>query len=205
MIKQVKVDPRIRLDAKSLESAIGSPPVCNVNRFDDETISKLTESFGVAHSISQEVIPVIINSYGGSAYHLMAIISLFKQSKIPIATIVEGTAMSAGAILFAMGSVGYRFMAPDATLMIHDIGSFTGGKVEEIKSDANQIDKLNHNIYEMMAIHCEKDKDYFMNLIHEKGHADWFLDINDALEHNICDKSNIPLFTVEIGVKYSLK
>ena len=61
-------------------------------------------------------------------------ISSIKTSKIPVATIVQGKAMSCGAILFSFGEEGRRFMDPNATLMIHDVSSGQLGKVEEVTS-----------------------------------------------------------------------
>ena len=67
----------------------------------------------------------------------MAMISAIKHSELPVSTIVEGKAMSCGAILFSFGEQGLRFMDPDATLMIHDVSSMEYGKVEEIKASAS--------------------------------------------------------------------
>ena len=96
-----------------------------------------------AQNSGQPVIPVIIDSYGGQVYSLMSMISDIKHSKIPVATIVQGKAMSCGAILFSFGTEGYRYMDPDATLMIHDVSSMEIGKVEEIKASAEETERLN--------------------------------------------------------------
>ena len=63
----------------------------------------------------------------GEVYSLMAMISVIKHAEIPVATIVEGKAMSCGAILFSFGEEGKRFMCPHATLMIHDVSSMDRG------------------------------------------------------------------------------
>ena len=51
----------------------------------------------------------------------MTMISAIKNSEIPVATIVEGKAMSCGAVLLTFGEDGMRFADPDATVMIHDV------------------------------------------------------------------------------------
>ena len=58
----------------------------------------------------------------------MSMISDIKHSSIPVATIVQGKAMSCGAILFSFGAEGKRYMDPDATVMIHDVSSMDRGK-----------------------------------------------------------------------------
>jgi hypothetical protein len=69
-----------------------------------------------------------------------------KASNIPVATIVEGKAMSCGALLFSYGASGYRFMDKHATIMIHDVSSGARGKIEEIKADAKDgaVDQCVH-------------------------------------------------------------
>ena len=99
----------------------------------------------------QMVLPVVIDSYGGQVYSLMSMISDIQHSRIPVATIVQGKAMSCGAILFSFGTEGRRYMDPDATVMIHDVSSMGWGKVEEIKADAKEVERLNQKVYKMMA------------------------------------------------------
>ena len=74
--------------------------------------------------------------------------------------------MSCGAILFTFGADGMRFMDPDATLMIHDVSTHVFGKVEDVKADSAEADRLNQKVYRMMAQNCGKREDYFLDLIH---------------------------------------
>ena len=141
-----KIDPKI----KELELR-KQPVIIRVNKFDEESAKKFSLEVATAHNTGQKIIPVIIDSYGGQVYSLMAMISAIKHAEIPVATIVEGKAMSCGAILFSFGSEGYRFMDPDATLMIHDVSSMDMGKVEELKAGAKEADRLNEKVYKMMA------------------------------------------------------
>jgi ATP-dependent Clp protease protease subunit len=120
---------------------------------------------------------------------------------VPVATIVEGKAMSCGAILFSCGAEGYRFMGANSTLMIHDVSSGSFGKVEEIKSDAKEVDRLNDKIYKMMATNVGKPEDYFLNLVHERGHSDWYLSPEDCKSHNLTNHIRLPSFHTSIEVK----
>ena len=127
-------------------------------------------------------------------------VSAIKNSEIPVATIVEGKAMSCGAVLFSFGEEGYRFMDPNATVMIHDVSSMDFGKVEELKAGANEADRLNTIIYTMMAQNCGKKDDYFMKIVDKKKHADWFLDGNESKKHNLANHLRIPKISIKIGV-----
>ena len=154
----------------------------------------------MAHNTGQKVIPVVIDSYGGQVYSLMSMIASIKQSSLPVATIVQGKAMSCGAILFSFGAEGYRFVDPDATLMIHDVSAGQFGKVEELKVNADESSRLNNKVYTMMARNCGKKDDHFLKQIHAKGHADWYLDAKEAKKHNLANYIRVPKFEVKISV-----
>ena len=82
-----------------------SPVIIRVNKFDEDAAKKFSDEIALAHNTGQKIIPVVIDSYGGQVYSLMSMISAIKNSEIPVATIVEGKAMSCGAILFSFGGL----------------------------------------------------------------------------------------------------
>ena len=180
------------------------PIIIRVNKFDEDSAKEFVDSMSRAQNTGQSVIPVVIDSYGGQVYSLMTMIGAIKGSRVPVATIVEGKAMSCGALLFSFGAEGMRYMDPDATLMVHDVSSGAFGKVEEIKADAKEVDRLNKKVYEMMARNCGKPSDYFLKLVHERGHADWYLDGQEAKSHNIANELRVPTLTCKIDLKYTL-
>jgi len=135
-------------------------------------------------------------------YSLMSMISDIKHSKVKVATIAQGKAMSCGAVLFSFGEEGHRYMDPDATLMIHDVSSMGWGKVEEIKADAEEVERLNQKIYRMMATNCGHDEEYFLDIVHEKGHADWFLDAEECKSHNMANHLHVPDLKISAEIKF---
>ena len=181
------------------------PVVLRVRKFDETTAKEFSAYVSKAQNTGQPVLPIIIDSYGGQVYSLMSMISDIKHSRIPVATIVQGKAMSCGAILFSFGADGMRFMDPDATVMIHDVSSMEYGKVEEIKASAEETERLNRKIYEMMAENCGHHKDYFLEIVHEKGHADWFLTPDDCKKHNLANHLHVPELKIETKVKFDFK
>lgn len=96
-------------------------------------------------------------------------------------------------------------MDKDAILMIHDVSTMAFGKVEELKADARESDRLNKKLYTMMARNCGKPDDYFLNLIHDKGHADWFLESEEAKEHNIVQQLRVPTLKGKVTVDFTLE
>ena len=181
------------------------PVMITVNEFTEESANEFTTLVSSAQNTGQKVLPVIIDSYGGQVYSLLTMISAIKSSKIPVATIIRVKAMSCGALLASFGEDGLRFMDKDATLMIHDVASMAFGKVEELKADAREADRLNKKVFTMMARNCGKADDYFLNLIHDKGHADWFLEAEEAKEHNIIQQIRVPDLKATVKVDISLE
>ncbi len=162
----------------------GLPIVARVNKFDEATARAFSSAVAKAQTTGQPILPVIIDSYGGQVYSLMSMISNIKHSRIPVATIIEGKAMSCGAILFSFGAEGMRYMDPDATLMIHEVSAMAWDK---------------------MAENCGHHKDYFLDIVHEKGHADWFLDADECKKHNLANHLHVPEFKIETRVKFDFK
>jgi len=181
------------------------PVVIRVRKFDEVSARDFTTLMMKAQNTGQPVAPVIIDSYGGQVYSLMSMVSDIRHSRIPVATIVQGKAMSCGALLFSFGTEGYRYMDPDATLMIHDVSSMSWGKVEEIKASAEETSRLNKKVYQMMAKNCGKRKNYFLDIIHEKGHADWFLEPSEAKKHNLANHLRVPTLKIDADVKFKFR
>lgn len=181
------------------------PVVLRVRKFDEASAKEFSSYVSKAQNTGQPVLPIIIDSYGGQVYSLMSMISDIKHSRIPVATIVQGKAMSCGAILFSFGTEGMRYMDPDATVMIHDVSSMDRGKVEEIKASAEETERLNKKIYHMMAENCGHHKDYFLDIVHEKGHADWFLDSDECRKHNLTNHLHVPELKIESKVHFDFK
>jgi len=181
------------------------PIVIRVKKFDESGAKEFATQMSKAQNTGQPVVPVIIDSYGGEIYSLMSMISDIQHSKIPVATIAQGKAMSCGAILFSFGEEGKRYMDPHATVMIHDVSSMGWGKVEEIKADAEEVDRLNKKVYRMMAVNCGHPEDYFLDIVHNRGHADWFLTAEQCKRHNLANRLHVPTLKINVEVNFKFE
>lgn len=190
------VDPAIKVT--NFADICKIPVSILVNKFDESAVKQFATDLELAENTKQSVIPIYIDSYGGHVYSLISMVDLLKQAKKHVITVCSAKAMSCGAILFSCGK--QRFISPNATIMIHDVSSMTFGKVEEMKVDAAEADRLNKKIYTIMARNCGHSDNYFMDIVHEKGHADWFLDANEALSHNLATQIRIPHFRVKLSL-----
>ena len=195
MIWTSKISPLV----KDIE--LRKPPIMiRVNRFDEKSATEFAHKMAMAHSTGQKVIPVIIDSYGGQVYSLMSMIAAIKSSDLPVATIVEGKAMSCGAVLLSFGEQGMRFADPDATIMIHDVSSGGYGKIEELKADVKEAERLDEKIFTMMARNCGKKDDFFKKKVFNKKHADWFMDAQEAKKHGLVNHLRVPKLNIKVDV-----
>jgi ATP-dependent Clp protease protease subunit len=169
-----------------------------VNEFSEEAVKIFLEDITKANNTSQPIIPIYIDSYGGDVYALMAMIDIIESSDKPCATICVGKAMSCGAVLLACGEKGHRYISKNATIMIHDVSSFSEGKSEEIKSDAAETERLQKQFYKMLDTKCERKDGYFDKLVFNKGRSNLYLDAEQCVKHGLVDEIKIPKFTVEI-------
>ena len=194
------------IDPKVKEVELRKQPIIiRVNKFTEDSAKKFANEMAAAHNTGQKVIPVVIDSYGGEVYSLMSMIAAINDADLPVATIVEGKAMSCGAILFSCGEEGLRFIDRHATLMIHDVSSMEWGKVEELKASAKEADRLNDKVYTMMARNCGKKDDYFLKIVDKKKHADWFLDAEESKKHNLANQIRLPTMNIEVDVKIEVE
>lgn len=198
MLETLKIDPRLK--GEKVKEILDYPEVIRVTKFDEENLAKFQHDLNSALDTGQPVVPIVVDSFGGAVYSLMGMIAAIEQCPVPVATVLTTKAMSCGAALFSFGTEGYRFMHPDATMMIHDASWGTDGKVEDVKNDAQHLEDLNKRLFRKMAKQLGHPPDYILNLIKEHSHVDWFLTAKDAKRHNIANHLKIPSFHVEVSM-----
>ena len=204
MLRTVDICPAIKV--RDIAALLEQPPlVIRVNKFDEDADKLFSEEMSKAHSSGQQVIPVLIDSYGGQVYTLLSMLETMRTSRMPIATICSGKAMSCGAILFGMGTRGMRFASRDATFLIHDVSAAEWGKVEEIKAGAKECERLNVMIYTNLALHCGKPPRYFLEYIHDNSHADYMVSAKKAMRMGLVDKIGTPELRTSVVVTTALE
>lgn len=197
----VHLDSKLRIE--DVEDILQQPVMLKVNAFTQRDVDDFEQGISEAHSTGQPIIPVVIDSYGGSSYGCMAMVSAILNSRLPVATIVTGKAQSAAAILFAFGTEGHRYMDPHAFLMIHDMSSDCDGKIEDLKVDMQHVEVLNRNIYKRMARHVGQPENYFLDLIKASNHLDLHLNAKQAKKHRLANVLKVPTLEVHVKVEYT--
>ena len=132
---------------------------------------------------------LFINSYGGSVYDGLALVDLIKSSPTPIATVAVGACMSMAAWIFLAGDK--RFVGPNATIMIHEISSVVIDKLQGIKMEVKEIERLqkleNAFIKENTNITTEELKKHF------DKKEDWYISAKEAKKLGLADEIMVPI------------
>ncbi|MDO8558817.1 MAG: ATP-dependent Clp protease proteolytic subunit [bacterium] len=102
---------------KRLISIAGTIPGCNTPAY--WLFEKFLWTLINLDKESADPITLFINSYGGDMDSLLYFYDFTTMLKSPIYT-VTNNAESAGAMMFILGTKGYRYMFPSAHLLIHD-------------------------------------------------------------------------------------
>jgi len=203
MIHTFKADNSIV--TSELEELIKAPVIIRVNDFSEDAATKFAVEFSIAQSTGQSIIPIVIDSSGGCVYCLFSMVDAIEKCSVPVATIVEGKALSAAAALLACGTKGHRYISKRSTVMIHDVSSDGwSGKSEDLKADAYETERLNNVMYDILDSGSGKDPGYFWNLVKENGRADLYLNAQDALSHGLVDSIGVPKLVTTVTVKHKL-
>ena len=200
-----KLDPRIKVSG--IGDILRLPQIVQVRGdFNEESAELFANDFHTAESSGQDIVPIVIDSYGGDIYSLLSMIDIIESSVVPVATIGIGKAMSAGAVLLSCGNDGLRFCSPNATVMIHSAWEAgISGNADEVKVNAEELMRLNHKVLEILSINCGHTKDYFHKIMSAKKNTDWFLSAREAKKHKIINEIRIPEFFVEVSAKVEFK
>lgn len=131
-------------------------------------------------------IELYINSSGGDANGLSNIYDVMHIISAPIKTICLGKAYSAGAVLLAAGTSGYRYATKNSEIMIHGLQCgfpIPGHDQIDSKKYLKHLEEYNDSIMNILAKHTghtlEKVKNDCVN--------DVWMDAKQALDYGIID------------------
>ena len=152
------------------------------------TLSKELQELGDVEEIN-----IFINSYGGEVAEGLAIYNALKRHNAKINTYVDGFACSIASVIFMAGD--NRYMSDTSLLMIHNAWTYTHGNAEELKKQAEDLEKITQasiNAY-MKHLNIEEeelkelmDNETWLNSTDaiEKGFASELIEPEDSLVAN---------------------
>lgn len=205
-LTSVEVDGRLK-DWQPEELFKHVPHAIVVTHFTSESANQFSNDLAKA-VCGQKIVPVIVDSYGGDAYAMWTMVAAIRSAQkagVIIATITSSKAMSAGAVLFAAGTAGYRFIGYGAQIMIHDVSSFTWGKNAEIQSYAKAMAQLNNDMLSHFDRATGSASGTWDAKLQAIGRADLYLDAQQAIDCGLASTYGIPKLVTKVTVETTLE
>ena len=173
-----------------------------VNKFTEESYHQFCVDCEKVLNTGQDFIPVVIDSYGGYVYSLLGMVDFLIACNARVVTICESKCMSCGAILFSCGEE--RYMAPNCTVMVHDVSDHLWGKDVELQNSAKETSRLNKKIYALLDKNTEQKSGYWKNLTKNNKYADLYMTTQTARKHNLATAMGVPHLETTIHVNTTL-
>ena len=129
-------------------------------------------------------IKIYIDSYGGKVYQCFGLLSIIKNSKTPIHTIVTGCAMSCGFMILICGH--RRFAHKLSTPLYHQVSSKVSGKLKDIEIDFIEAKRLQKIIEDLTLEYTKITKEKLKQIYETK--TDWYMSSSQALKLGVVDE-----------------
>lgn len=129
-----------------------------------------------------KTINVHINSYGGEVAEGLAIYNSLKNHKAKVKTYCDGFACSIASVIFMAGDE--RIMSNASLLMIHNAWSFVMGNANELRKQADDLDKITQASVNAYMNHVSISEKELKELLDNET----WLDGNEALEKGFATK-----------------
>jgi ATP-dependent Clp protease protease subunit len=131
-----------------------------------------------------------INSPGGAVDDTLAMYDTMKFMTSPVNTYCIGRAYSGGAVLFAAGTKGKRFILPHAKVMIHQPFGGVTGQAEDIRIQAEQIGKMKRELNKILAECTGKSAEQ----VQQDSERDRYFSAEEAVKYGLADEMlNFPV------------
>lgn len=160
-----------------------SKSILAINDFDDRREAYLKKHHGLKGYV-RKPIEIYIDSYGGTVYQCLGLLSQINASKTPIHTIVTGTAMSCGFMIAIHGHK--RFAHELSTLMYHQVSSAAWGKIKDMEENVEQSKNL-QRIIERLTLERTKLTKKELDEVY-KTKTDRYFTADQCVEYGIVDE-----------------
>lgn len=154
----------------------------------DDTTANLiiAQLLFLSNEDSESDIHFYINSPGGSVTAGLAIYDTMRFLRCKVATYCIGQAASMGAVLFAGGEAGKRFMLPNSRVLLHQplISGIMQGPSSDLEIEAKEILRLRELLYQILSEHTGKASDQ----IEKDCDRNLWLEADESVNYGIADK-----------------
>ena len=138
----------------------------------------------LAMKMNIEPIPIYlhINSYGGCVFSAFNAIDMIRACKIPVYSIIEGCAASAGTLMSIVCEK--RYIRPTAYMLIHQLSAGCWGKMCEIEDEFQNLSEFMDVIKSLYLKYTKIPKKELTELLKH----DLWLNVNKCLKYSLIDE-----------------
>ena len=154
---------------------------------DDPTANLIiAQMLFLSNEDSKSDVHFYINSPGGGITSGLAIYDTMRYLRCEVATYCVGQAASMGAILFAGGASGKRFILPNGRILLHQplISGVMQGAATDLEIEANEIIRLRTRLHKILSEHTGKDAEQ----IEKDSDRNLWLEAQEAISYGLADK-----------------
>ena len=155
--------------------------VTNLNRSIRELQNELI-IMGVKNGIDPPPIKLHITTYGGLVHAAFSAIACIKTSKVPVHTIIDGYAASAGTLISVCGA--RRYINRHSSMMIHELSAGVWGRMSVMEDQIEDMNKMMTKLKEIYTSHSNLTSKQLDKIL--KKDSDWYAD--ECLEKGVVDE-----------------
>jgi ATP-dependent Clp protease protease subunit len=153
---------------------------------DDAANLIIAQMLFLSNEDSKSDIHFYINSPGGSITAGLAIYDTMRFLRCDVATYCIGQAASMGAVLFAGGEKGKRFMLTNARVLLHQplLSGEMVGPATDLEIEAREILRLRERLYNILSEHTGQNADK----IKKDCDRNLWLEAQESVDYGLADK-----------------
>jgi ATP-dependent Clp protease protease subunit len=127
-----------------------------------------------------------INSPGGVITSGLAVYDTMQFLRCDVSTYCVGQAASMGAVLFAGGKEGKRYMLPNSRILLHQplVSGVMQGPATDLEIEAKEILRLRQRLYDVLSKHTGKDT----KAIEKDCDRNLWLEADESINYGLADK-----------------
>ena len=135
-----------------------------------------------------EPMEMIISTEGGHVTEMFAVYDVMQQIKreCEIHTIGLGKVMSAGVLLLASGTKGYRKVGKHCRLMLHSIAGGDFGSIRQLENNIKEVKWYQTSYIDALSQNSQMSTRQLKAIFRKK--SDTYFDANQALKWGIVDE-----------------
>lgn len=169
---------KIEVDMSKIENKDVS--LFGIVGFEDNTLKNIIEQIE-----NEDELNLRINSPGGDAVEGLGIFDFIVAADMPVSVEIFGEAASAAAIISQGADKGKRRMAKNATFMIHNPFTFSGGEAEDFEKKAEELRNFENRMVKLFAESTGQTQKKIRDLMDDGGTS---MDSKKALELGFIDE-----------------